>query len=55
MNRYLTGNGVWCSKCDGSGHGEVSDSIEYENGSEFLFYNACAACNGQGRLEVKHA
>ena len=53
MNKYLNGNGVWCSECSGSGQGEVSDSIEYENGVERLFYSPCTACNGQGRLEGK--
>jgi len=50
MNKWLCGNGVWCAACEGTGRGSVSDIIEYEGGTECVFYHRCQSCNGEKRI-----
>lgn len=55
MNKWLTGNGVWCPICKGSGRGEALDRIIYEGGGYAQFYALCPACKGQRRIAANLA
>ncbi len=50
MNRFLIGNGEWCSACGGSGRGAPRDRIEYTGGAYCQFYDRCPSCGGQKRV-----
>lgn len=52
MNKWLTGNGLWCAACKGTGRGKLSDIIEYKSGAECRFYHPCPTCAGQRRIEA---
>ena len=50
MNKWLKGNGYWCSDCRGTGCGQPRDRIEFKGGGYCQFYDTCLACNGEKRI-----
>lgn len=50
MNKWLTGNGYWCSACKGTGLGALHDTIVFTGGGYCNFYETCPTCSGEKRL-----
>ena len=50
---YLTENGQSCPDCNGTGQGEITDSVEYSDGTQYYFAPLCNCCKGKGRVPVE--
>lgn len=55
MNKWLKGNGYWCSACDGTGGGPITDVLEYSNGTYAAFRAPCETCGGARRIAAREA